>query len=388
MKQFMKRILFSAAIFNLLIANSGISALDENKSTKIQQNAPDSSKISIQRNSAKDYLLGAGDRLRLEVLYLPELSGSFKVGPDGTVVFPRNVRINAEGKTIEEIKNEIKYEFSDFVKDPSIYINVISYRPVRIYITGEVQRPGYYALQGAYNLDAVINNEKELFSPGVNPGSLIYSFGSSGPSGTKAFPTVYDAIRKAQGVTSYADLTKIKVKRKMSISQGGGRLVTELNFLPLITEGDDSENIRLMDGDSVIIKRSAQIIKNQIIKARLSNLSPEFLQVFVSGRVSTPGPIRIPQGAGVNQAIAFAGGPKLLRGKVEFVRFSREGDLERRLFSFNPKAPLNTYANPILMPGDVIRVRDSVLSATTSVLTEVSAPIFGGYSLYSLFGGD
>ena len=60
---------------------------------------------------------------------------------------------------------------------------------------------------------------------------------------------------------------------------------TTLNFLTLITEGDESQNIRLFDGDTVVVKRSSQELREQIIKAGQTNLSPDFVQVFVSGRV-------------------------------------------------------------------------------------------------------
>ena len=60
-------------------------------------------------------------------------------------------------------------------------------------------------------------------------------------------------------------------------------------------------------------------------------------------------------------------------------------EVERRLFSFNRKAPIDSYKNPLLMAGDLIRIRNSLLSAATEVLKEVSAPAVGVYSLYNLF---
>jgi len=107
----------------------------------------------------------------------------------------------------------------------------------------------------------------------------------------------------------------------------------------------------------------------------------------VSGRVVQPGGVTLPQGSALNQALSIAGGPKLLRGKVEFVRISREGDLDRRLFSYNPSAASNAYNNPILMSGDIVRVQDSAFSAGVGALGEVTAPLLGIYSIYALANG-
>jgi len=82
-----------------------------------------------------------------------------------------------------------------------------------------------------------------------------------------------------------------------------------------------------------------------------------------------------------------AGGQQLLHGKVEFVRFTREGELDRRIFNYNPNAAADTTANPILISGDIIRVQESALSAGISVLNELTGPFVGVYSVFSLFGG-
>ena len=93
----------------------------------------------------------------------------------------------------------------------------------------------------------------------------------------------------------------------------------------------------------------------------------------------------VPQGSSLTQAISLAGGTKLLKGKVEFIRFTREGEVDRRMFKYNPNAPSDSPTNPILMAGDVIRVQDSALSAGIGVLNEVTGPFVGLYSVYSLF---
>ena len=95
----------------------------------------------------------------------------------------------------------------------------------------------------------------------------------------------------------------------------------------------------------------------------------------------------LPQGSSLDQAIASAGGQKLIRGQVEFIRFNRNGTTDRRKFFVGSTNPAGSYKNPILMAGDLVRVNDSPLSATLTVLEELSTPSIGIYSMYSLIRG-
>ena len=318
------------------------------------------------------YILGPGDGLQIELLDLPELSGTFTIGRDGTLYLPRLRALYVEGLTVEELRYLLSQQFSKFVRDLQLYVRPVVYRPIRIFVGGEVVRPGYYTLSGDTDLTRLSESaENRLLRAGtatdVSRPSLIQPPGgtdggtaSNGLSTFGAvFPTVFDAIRSAQGITPFSNLSKVQVTRKRAQGLGGGRIRTNLNFLTLLTEGNDSQNIRLFDGDVVSVGRSNVILREQLIKAGQSNLNPQFINVFVSGRVKIPGGVTIPQGSVLNQAIALAGGTKLLRGKVEFLRFTREGRIDRRIFRYNPGASANAHNNPLLSPGDVIRVLDS-----------------------------
>ena len=346
------------------------------------------------------YILGPGDGLQIELLDLPELSGRFSIGPDGTLYLPRLRALYVEGLTIEELRGFLTQQFKAYVRDPQVYVRPVAYRPIRIYVGGEVKRPGYYTLSGNQELSRLSSSAEALQlqtgtatttgRPGLGqvPGSASAVATGSGLSTFGAvFPTVFDAIRTAQGITPYTDLTQVQVTRKRAEGLGGGRIKTNLNFLSLITEGNESQNIRLFDGDALNIGKSPIILKDQLLKAGQSNLSPQFVEVFVTGRVNIPGGVKIPQGSSLNQAISLAGGTKLLKGKIEFVRFNREGTIDRRIFPYNPGAAADAPNNPILAAGDLIRVNDSILSGGINVLNELTGPFVGLYSVYSLFNG-
>ena len=337
------------------------------------------------------YILGPGDGVQIELLDLPELSGNFSIGPDGTLYLPRLRALYVEGLTIEELRGLLTQQFKTYVRDPQVYVRPVSYRPIRIYVGGEVKRPGYYTLTGVQSttedVTSPLTSTVDSGSAGLSAGRTNRTSITGGSSSATLFPTVFDAIRTAQGITPYTNLAQVQVTRKRAQGLGGGRIRTNLNFLSLITEGNESQNIRLFDGDVVNVGRSKVVLREQLLKAGQTNLSPQFINVFVSGRVVQPGGVVVPQGANLTQAIDMAGGLKLLHGRVEFVRFTREGEIDRRVFNYNPGAANDEYRNPVLMSGDVIRVRETPLSATVTVLNEVTGPAVGIYSVYSLFNG-
>jgi polysaccharide export outer membrane protein len=107
---------------------------------------------------------------------------------------------------------------------------------------------------------------------------------------------VFDALRTAQGLTPYSNLQSVTVTRKLPDGAGGGKVRTALNFLDVITSGNEDQNIRLSDGDVITVAKSSEIMRDQLLKAGQTNLSPQFLQVFVSGRGEGPRPADSPPG--------------------------------------------------------------------------------------------
>ena len=383
--------------------------LQASGSITITTQEPARSAGGIPASSIQDaYILGPGDAVIVELLDVPEYSGVFTIGPAGTLYLPRLRSLVVEGLTVEELRNFLTQQFSAYVRDPQVFVSPAAYRPIRVYIGGEVARPGYYYLS---ETQSVLGLEGKTNSAKTNPGAINLATGQISENGPNKgasitsnpasqvrprirgvqvnqslrLPTVFDALRTAGGVTPFSKLSEVSVTRKRPTSSGGSKMRTTLNFLTFITEGSESQNIRLFDGDTVVVARSSTELREQIIKAGQTNLSPDFVKVYVTGRVREPGPKVLPQGASLDQALAAAGGQKLLRGQVQFIRFNRDGSTEKRNFFVGGGNPAGSYKNPILMPGDVVRVNDSPLSATVTVLDEISGPAIGVYSLYSLF---
>ena len=304
-----------------------------------------------------EYILGVGDKVGIEVLEAEQYSGDYLIGPDSNIYIPSMKPISASGLTIKELEKKISKELSTRIKDPILFVKPISFRAIKVYVGGEVSTPGYY----------VFGNKNQ-------------NFGIKKVLTTLERPTLFDAIRQAEGITVYSDLKNIIVTRKLPASEGYS-LKTTLNLLDLITKGDESQNIELRDGDSIFIKKSSQEIRAQIINSAKRNLNPQVIRVFVTGRVRDPGIKLLPQGSTLYQALAAAGGQKIIKGKIDFVRLDTDGNIDRRRINVSSKDKPGSFKNPTLMANDIIRVGDSPLSATLDILNDITKPALGIYSI-------
>ena len=304
-----------------------------------------------------EYILGPGDIIKFGISGLPDFNSEVKISVDGFINLKEIDLIYVEGYTIKELKKLLEEEYEKYVFDPNVNLEIVKYRPVSIYISGEVQRPGLYSFNLAPN---------KTYVKGV-------------------FPSVYDAIIRAKGIRSFADISNIEIIRKNKKSDGGGYIKTNLNFVELISNGNQDQNIVIFDGDNIIVNKSEFILKEQILKVNSTNLSSPLITVYVSGNVETRGETQLRRGASLVEAISYRGGTKLLSGDVEFIRFNDDGTTQRNKFKFDRNAPLNSYENPILMNGDIINVNRTILGKTTEIIGEVSSPLFSGYGLYRFF---
>ena len=137
-------------------------------------------KLTLSNNNR--YILGPGDGLEIELVDLPEFSGQFNIGPDGTLYLPRLRAIYVEGLTVEELRIHLAEQFRTYVLDPQVYVRPVVYRPIRVYVGGEVKRPGYYTLSGLQKTEEdLTKRSSSLVDSGL---SQNLDFGSAGSSTT------------------------------------------------------------------------------------------------------------------------------------------------------------------------------------------------------------
>jgi polysaccharide export outer membrane protein len=103
------------------------------------------------------YHLGPGDRVRVIVYGDKEMSDVFSIGDDGLIELPLAGDVKASGRTPSALAAEIAATLSarGMIKDPSVAVEVSSYRP--IFILGEVIRPGQYPYEPGMTVIAAVS---------------------------------------------------------------------------------------------------------------------------------------------------------------------------------------------------------------------------------------
>ena len=331
----------------------------------------------LERIPRDDYLLGPGDLLTISISdSIPELDDNYRIDGNGTIYLPRINKVFVSGLTATDLNSILNEKYKQFIKRPNVKTIIANYRPLRVYIEGEIQNPGLYTLPGSIspnkfdllNKEPTIENDLYLNSPNV-----------------QLFPTVFEVIRLAGGITRFSDLSNIKVVRENSPINGGGKIQTNLNFLALINDGDGSQNIRVYDGDVISIRKSNSESLEQLSKAIKSNLNPKFINVYVSGMVESPGQVQVSRSSTLNEAIDIAGGKKVLSGPVTLIRINPDGTLDKRKIRFSRKHRRGSDKNPYLRERDIITVGKSKFNIASSVIAEVTSPFVGIYATNRLF---
>lgn len=92
--------------------------------------------------------LGPGDVLEVRVFQEPELSGVFQVGTQGDVIFPLCKRVVVGGLTANGAAETIRDCLAQkYMRDPQVSVLVKEYNSKKVFVFGEVQKPGTFVYQ-------------------------------------------------------------------------------------------------------------------------------------------------------------------------------------------------------------------------------------------------
>ena len=344
--------------------------------TSLKSNSNNSTSIStdyLDKLPPNDYILGSGDIIKIIVSRdYPELTTSSKIDGEGTLYLPKLNRVYVNGLNVSELEEVLNKAYEEYIKFPSVEIIVTDYRAIRVLVEGEVENPGLQTLKGSYSVISVKNQIPLGKNDSLNNNESSF------------FPTIFDAIRMSGGITPFTDLTNIQVIRKQNLSQGGGLKKTTIDFSKVLVSGDTNQNIRIYDSDVIKLRKSDVENKFLLTKAILSNLNPKFVDVFITGRVVNPGKTTISKASVLTDAIDIAGGAKVLRGPVLFIRFNNDGTIDKRKFKYRKNSKRGSYSNPMLRNGDLIFVDQNFITSSNEVLQEVTSPLVGIFSTYGL----
>ncbi len=298
------------------------------------------------------YLLGAGDTINFSVIGVPELNIQTRILNDGNAIIPFLGPVKLSGLTILSASRYLENLLSKELINPKVELFISENRPIKISIIGEVLRPGIYKLN----------------------------------STTNDLPTIITAIDEAGGISKFADLTKITLKRKLPGEYTSFKK-TNLNFKNLLFKGDQSQNPYLFDGDIIEIKKVKDLDKD-ILSLTPTSLSLKNITVNFLGEIGTPGRLKLDSNTTLIEGILAAGGPKNWRsnyGNVEILRMNRNGSAFRKRYRIDLSQNYSEKNNPILNNGDSIWVRRNNFAKATDTISAVSSPLRDLVNIWTLF---
>ena len=301
--------------------------------------------------SFKKYTLGTGDRLSIKVFMVDNFNAEVTILPDGSINLPRIGRVLAKDKTINELEENLIQKYKKILKNPIVYVDLQSTRPIRVTITGEVSRPGIYTLDTSEN--SQISNADGGEASSIN---------------SRGWPTVIEAIQKAGGVKTDSNIKKIKLRR--------GLESLNIDLWSPLKSGELVNNPLLFDGDSIFIPLAQKQTYDENYKISSSSFSPSNITVNVIGEVKNPGKVKLLANSPITKSIYLAGGFTFRANKsyADLIRLNKNGSINKtrhhKIFE-DSESNLN---NVLLKDGDVVLINRTFLSKTTDSLKNITQP--------------
>ncbi|AJE04816.1 sugar transporter [Geobacter pickeringii] len=96
-----------------------------------------------------DYRIQAGDQLDIKFFYNPELNEQMTVRPDGKISLQLIHDTPAAGLTPAELMGRLAELYRKELKNPEVVVIVRSFSDQRVYVDGELNKPGVFPLVGS-----------------------------------------------------------------------------------------------------------------------------------------------------------------------------------------------------------------------------------------------
>ena len=157
------------------------------------------------------YVIGPDDLLSIVFWKDKEMSADAQVRPDGRIALPLINEVQAAGLTPDQLREKITEESKKYMEDASVTVVVRQINSRKVFITGEINKPGTYPLTTPI--------------------------------------TVMQLIAMAGGLREYADAKKIIIMR----SENGKPKRLPFNYKSIIEGKNLQQNIELKPGDTVVV---------------------------------------------------------------------------------------------------------------------------------------
>lgn len=202
---------------------------------------------SLNVPTPKNYLLGPGDQVVIDVWGASEQTYQLEISPDGNIIIPNLGPIFLNGLDVNQadlrIKSRLKKIYSTLGENTFSQLSLGQLRTINVHVVGEVKKPGTYQLS--------------------------------------SFATVLNALYSAQGPIESGTLRDIQIFRN-------GSLFSTIDLYDFLIYGK-VENTKLMDEDIILVK-------------------PYLNRVSIEGEIKRPAFYEIRDGENFQNLLDFAGG--------------------------------------------------------------------------------
>jgi polysaccharide export outer membrane protein len=158
-----------------------------------------------------EYTLNPGDTLQITVWKEDQLDRETLVAPDGTIAFPLAGRFSVRGMTVDQVRDQITTRIKPLIPDAEVTVSVKMAAGNRVFITGQVNKPGEYPMNGRLS--------------------------------------VMQALSLAGGLTPYAGEKSIRILR----SADGQQKTISFNYAAVEGGSALDSNITLEAGDVIVV---------------------------------------------------------------------------------------------------------------------------------------
>ena len=279
-----------------------------------------------EANLKREYQIGPGDHIRVDVWNREKLSGEHVVGPFGKVTLPMIGVFEIGGLKRQESAARIADIYANYYDDPLVTVQILKYLNNKVYVLGRVSNPGVIHFKGDGTLlealslagglptrdktiflskcyivrgkDQIIwidllqllqkaniklnirlANNDIIYIP-ESMDAAVFLMGELANPGAyqiqSAGMTLLDAINMAGGPTEDGNINEIRLIREMREHQG----VKVVNLDNILAKGDLTQNYLLKDNDIIYIPRKGIATFNYYLR----QIDP-FIRTFLSGAV-------------------------------------------------------------------------------------------------------
>jgi Periplasmic protein involved in polysaccharide export len=204
------RISTGLVIAAYLTVGIGAVRAQNSSSQPAQSSAPGQATSSVA-DVDPAYKIGPQDVLRVDVWKEPEISRTLPVRPDGKVSLPLLNDVQAAGLTPVQLASKIADGLRKYITNPQVTVGVTEINSRRIFVTGEVTKPGAFSLL-----------------PNM---------------------TVLQALSSSGGFTQFARLKNIYILR----TEDGKQVKHPFNYKEAVSGKHPEQNIILEGGDVIVV---------------------------------------------------------------------------------------------------------------------------------------